>query len=130
VILTRAFEKLPGSSKAIHATALGLVALCTMLLMTPAAYHRIVYDGEESKELLTLGGRFVVAATVALALGLTADVYVVIAKIADSEVLGGATAALSLVALVGLWHVSPWCLRAQRDGAPGARLATGFGSRR
>ena len=128
VILTRAFEQLPGSSKAIHAVALGLVALCTML-MTPAAYHRIVYGGEEAEEFLILGGRFVMAATVALALGLAADVYVVIAKIAESDVIGTAAAALSLVALVGLWHVSPWYLRAQRKGAAGA-LRDGLGSRR
>jgi hypothetical protein len=42
--------------------------------MTPAAYHRIVYGGEESNELLKLGSRFVMTATVALALGLAADV--------------------------------------------------------
>jgi hypothetical protein len=123
VILTRAFEQLPGSSKAVHAAALGLVALCTMLLMTPAAYHRIVYGGEEAEDLFTLGGRFVMAATVALALGLAADVYVVMAKIAESEIVGAAAAAVCLVALVGLWYVSPWYLRAQRKGAAGSRLA-------
>jgi hypothetical protein len=106
VILTEAFEKLPGSTKAIHAIALGFIALCTILLMTPAAYHRIVYGGEDSNELLQLGSKFVMAATVALALGLSADVYVVIAKIAGSEVFGVWAAALSLVVLVSLWHVA------------------------
>jgi len=130
VILTQAFDRLPGSSKAIHAAALGLVTLCTILLMTPAAYHRIVYGGEESGELLTLGGRFVMTAAVALALGLAADVYVVITKVAESDALGASASALSLVALIGLWHVSPWYLRAQREGGAAARLAGGLGSRR
>jgi hypothetical protein len=33
VVLTQAFEKLPTHSKVMHAVALGLVALCTVLLM-------------------------------------------------------------------------------------------------
>jgi hypothetical protein len=36
VVLTRAFEKLPSASKAIHTGAPGLVALCTIFLMAPA----------------------------------------------------------------------------------------------
>jgi hypothetical protein len=127
VILTEAFEKLPGSSQATHAAALGFVAVCTMLLMTPAAYHRIVYAGEESSDLLKLGGRFVMGATVALALGLAADVYVVIAKISESTGAGAAAALVTLAALVGLWHLSPWYLRVQREGERTARFA---GSRR
>ena len=99
-------KQLPGASKATHALALGLVALSTILLRTPAAYHRIVYGGEESDEFLRLGSGFVMAATVALALGLTADVYVVIAKIAGSQTTGMVAAAVSLAALLGLWHVS------------------------
>jgi hypothetical protein len=123
VVLTEAFEKLPGSSKMTHAAALGLVAICTILLMTPAAYHRIVYGGEESAEFLKLGSRFVMAATIALALGLTVDVYVVIAKISGSAGAGVAAALLSIAMLVGLWHVSPWYLRGQREELLAARTA-------
>jgi hypothetical protein len=129
VILTEAFDKLPGASKATHALALGLVALSTILLMTPAAYHRIVYGGEESDEFLRLGSAFVMAATVALALGLTADVYVVIGKIAGSQTTGMVAAAVSLAALLGLWHVSPLYVRAQQERAR-ARSAAGLSVRR
>ena len=114
VVLTEAFEKLPGSSKALHAFALGFVALCTILLMAPAAYHRIVYGGEESKDFLSVGSKFIMAATVALALGLTTDVYVVITKIAESSAFGAAAAVLSLAILVAFWHISPLVIRARR----------------
>jgi hypothetical protein len=83
VVLTRAFDLLPAWSKALHALALGLVALCTILLMAPAAYHRTVYAGEAAPELHQLGSKFILVATMALALGLAADVYVVIARIAE-----------------------------------------------
>ena len=106
VVLTPAFERLPAHSKALHAIALGLVTLCTVLLMAPAAYHRIVYAGEASQHLYDLGGRFIMAATIFLALGLAADVYVVIAKMAG-ETVGLGAALLALVLLIGLWHLSP-----------------------
>jgi uncharacterized membrane protein YuzA (DUF378 family) len=113
VVLTRAFDLLPAWSKALHALALGLVALCTILLIAPAAYHRTVYAGEAAPELHQLGSKFILVATVALALGLAADVYVVIARIAGKAV-GFAAAMLALIALVGVWHLAPLVLLWQR----------------
>jgi Family of unknown function (DUF6328) len=46
VVLTSAFEWFSGLSQMSHAMALGLVALATIPLMAPAAYHRIVDAGE------------------------------------------------------------------------------------
>src|SRR5262249_5191971 len=97
-------------SKAVHALALALVALCTILLMAPATYHRIAFSGEVTPQLLQLGNEFILAATLALAFGLSADVYLVSARIAG-ETVGRGTATLSLGMLVGLWHVSPLVLR-------------------
>lgn len=113
VVLTESFDKLPSSSKATHAVALGLIALSVILLMAPAAYHRIVYGGEASAEFLALSSRFLMAATVSMALGLSADLYVVIAKIAGSSSIGLVTAAVALLTLIGLWHVAPVMRRAQ-----------------
>jgi hypothetical protein len=47
----------------------------------------------------------------ALAFGLALDVYVVIAKIADSSGVGLIAAATALIVLTGLWHISPWVRR-------------------
>src|SRR5207253_1800016 len=48
VTLTRAFDELPFSSRLVHAAALVLVALAVILLMAPAAFHRIAFAGEDS----------------------------------------------------------------------------------
>src|SRR5687767_2733158 len=48
VILTESFDRLPPLSKYIHLAALGLNALTIVLLITPAAYHRMVERGEET----------------------------------------------------------------------------------
>ena len=106
IILTQAFEKLPPTSRAMHAVSLGLVALTVILLMAPAAYHRIVYAGEDAPEFHKTGSILVTAATVPLALGMSADLFVVMAKIAGSGA-AALIAALALAGFVGLWHVYP-----------------------
>ena len=44
-VISQSFEKLPASSKLGHAVSLGCVTLAVILLMAPAAYHRIVFSG-------------------------------------------------------------------------------------
>ncbi len=80
IVLTQSFEQLPNASKIMHAASLFLVALAVVLLMAPAAYHRIVYAGEDSQDMHPVGSVLVTAATIPLALGLVGDVYVVITK--------------------------------------------------
>jgi uncharacterized protein DUF6328 len=83
---------------------------------TPAAYHRIVYAGEDSQDMHRVGSALVTAATAPLALGLAGDVYVVIAKIAESPAAGLAAGTLALVSLIGLWYVYPLLAASVRTG--------------
>lgn len=45
IVRTRSFDVLPHEARTMHATSLCLVALAVILLMAPAAYHRIVFGG-------------------------------------------------------------------------------------
>jgi hypothetical protein len=56
IVLTQAFDRLPSTVKVVHGAALLFVALSIVLLMAPAAYHRIVFKGEDSEEFLRIGG--------------------------------------------------------------------------
>lgn len=114
IVLTTGFAELPSVEKALHGIALGCVALATVLLITPAAYHRIVYGGAEVAEFYRVASRFLLAATVFLALGLAADVHVVTSKITESERLANLFAAVAAAMLFGLWHLWPWWRRAHR----------------
>jgi hypothetical protein len=107
VVLTESFEKLPMLSKAVHAASLGCMSLAIVLLMAPAAYHRIVYAGDDSPEFHRTGSVMITVATVPLAIGVAADVYVVMAKVFESSTAGGAIALAVLVGYVALWHVYP-----------------------
>jgi len=107
IVLTQSFEHLSSASKIIHALCILLVALSVVLLMAPAAFHRITYAGEDTQDMYRIGSALVTIATLPLALGLAGDVYVVIAKITGSPAAGGAASAVSLIVLTGLWHIYP-----------------------
>jgi hypothetical protein len=107
IVLTQSFEQLSSASKIAHAASLFMVGLSVVLLIAPAAYHRIVYAGEDSQDMHRVGSALVTAATVPLALGLVGDVYVVITKIVGTPTAGLIAGSLALVVLIGFWHVYP-----------------------
>jgi Family of unknown function (DUF6328) len=117
IVLTQSFEQLPTASKVVHAASLILVALAVMLLMAPAPYHRIVYAGEDTQDMYRVGSMLVNGATLPLALGLAGDVFVVIAKIAGSYVVGILAGSITLMLLIGLWYVYPFVAAVMRDTA-------------
>jgi uncharacterized protein DUF6328 len=107
IVMTPSFQKIPDASRIIHALSLGLTALTVILLMAPAAYHRIVYAGEDSQEFHRTAGILVTTATVPLVLGLAGDVYVVIAKIFGSNLLAIIAASGAFVVCASLWYLYP-----------------------
>lgn len=119
IVLTQPFAALSPAARIVHAISLGLVALAIMLLMAPAAYHRIVFAGEDTDEMHRVGGMLITAATVPLALGLAGDINVVIGKIAGPAV-GAEAGGAGLVLLVALWYGYPLATAARRDCRKGA----------
>jgi len=75
--LSRAFAELPSAAQIGHAAGLCAVALAVTLLMTPAAIHRIAFEGEDSGQFYRIASRIVIAATLPLAAGIAVDVGVV-----------------------------------------------------
>lgn len=113
-MLTHGFDELPFDAKIAHATALCFVTLATILLMTPAALHRESFGGEDSEPFFRIGSRLVMVATLPLALGIAADVYVVFLKITHSFETTLATSLALLFAMLLLWYFYPMWLRAHR----------------
>jgi hypothetical protein len=112
---TRSFKELPLPVQYVHAAGLCAVALAVILLMTPAALHRIAFHGEDDLSFFEIGSGLVIAASLPLALGIAAAVAVVFFKVTDSP---GATAIAGLVALcvlLGVWLAFPlWRRTASR----------------
>jgi len=103
VTLMNAFDGLDQALKDVHLAALGMTSLSLMLLIAPAAYHRIVERGRNSEEFDRLAGRFLLAAMAALAVGLPCDVVVVVSRVTGSRVAGIGMGAFVLAAACGLW---------------------------
>jgi cytochrome bd-type quinol oxidase subunit 2 len=101
--LTEAFEKLPSSSKYIHLASLALVTVSIILLMTPAAYHRIVERGELTEHFHRFASRIIIAAMIPLALGISCDFYLVVRKVTESAVGAIIAALVMLFFFYGLW---------------------------
>jgi hypothetical protein len=97
------FDQLSQTAKYLHLLSLFLIAISTILLMTPAAYHRIVERGEDTPHFSHLGGRIVLAAMVTLALGITINFYVVVAKVTRSPETALIGAGVMLVLFYGIW---------------------------
>jgi hypothetical protein len=121
-VITESFARLPALSQAIHAASIGCSALAVILLMAPAAYHRIVFEGEDAPEMHRVGSILITAATVPLAAGLAGDVYVVVTKIAGNEV-GIIAGILTIVVLAGLWYGFPIAARLWGAGIAGRRYS-------
>jgi hypothetical protein len=113
VTLTRAFSELPEQVKLLHIIALCCVGLAVILLMTPAALHRISFAGADTPAFFRLGSAFVIAAPVPLALGISGDVYVAAFKSLDSAVLATTVACGALLLLSLFWYAIPLYLRAR-----------------
>jgi uncharacterized membrane protein len=111
VTFTRAFDQLGAMPKLVHVVALCFVAFAMVLLMTPAALHRIAFRGQDTQSFLTLGSGFVLAAPVALAIGLAADMQVAIAKATGSTPLATTVSAVSFAVLMTLWYGLPLLVR-------------------
>ena len=114
VMLSTSFDKIPAVSKIIHSCSLCCIALTIILLMAPAAFHRISYAGEDSEEFHRLGSGFVIVAALPLAAGITGDLYVAIAKAAESPPIAAVCAGVAAAVLIILWYVQPFLLRTAR----------------
>lgn len=116
--LMEAFEKLPLSSKYVHLASLLLVGVSIVLLMTPAAYHRIVERGEETEHFHRFASRILLASMFPLALGVTGDLFVVVRKVTHSATTAIIAAALMLIFFYGFWFGFTLYRRKQRQSAP------------
>jgi len=111
-MMTQAFDELPQDAKMMHAAGLCCVTIAMILLMTPAALHRLSFGGNDSERFLRLGSAFVIAGPLPLALGIAADVYVVFLKINHSATFTVLASSVLLLAMLALWYFYPVWLRA------------------
>ncbi len=114
VTMTKAFAELPPLDRAIHFTALIAVMLAAMLLLTPAAVHRITFKGRDVERFHDIGSMVQTVALAPLALGVALDFYVAIARMLGDRTLAAAGAGTAALLLIALWYGLPLMLRTGR----------------
>jgi hypothetical protein len=83
-----------------------------VLLISPAAIHRIAFDGADDPRFLHLASRFITAALVPLALGVASELYVAGVRLLPGSSAVAWTAAGAACVLIGFWYALPLGLRA------------------
>ncbi|MBV9609570.1 MAG: hypothetical protein JO187_08430 [Acidobacteria bacterium] len=103
IVFADSFEKLPRSSQWIHFASLMATTIAIVLLIAPAAYHRIAEAGEDSEHFHSVASAFLLAALVFLAPGMSGDLFVVLRKTVGSLSVAGVLAGVLLLLFYGLW---------------------------
>lgn len=112
IMMMEAFETLPQSSRLVHLAALCFIAAAVVLLMAPAAFHRIVEHGQDTERFHRFAGAMVIAAMAMVAPGFAADLFVVVRKLTDETGTAAAAALAALAVFYGLWFGVSLVLRA------------------
>jgi len=98
-----AFYKIPHVWQLIHLTSLTCIGISTVLLIMPAAYHRIVEQGEDSEMLHHITARALLWAMGFLALGICGDFYLACRMTELSTAISASLASALLAFFYGAW---------------------------
>lgn len=116
-MLSQSFEKLSDTEKLVHVAALGALGLAMILLMAPAAYHRIVTAGEATQDVLNFSHYALLGSMIPLALGLGAAFYVALTRVAAAPLWPAVAATVSVVIMLSMWFALPLIARRRPAGA-------------
>jgi hypothetical protein len=114
-ILTDAFEKLPEFAKVVHLSSLGLIATSIILLMAPAAYHRIATAGNDTKDVESFGVYAMLIGMGFLALGLAGDLCIVLGVVSSWAPLAIFAPIAWLAMAFAFWFIYPLAGRTRRN---------------
>ena len=112
MVLMEPFGELPKSARLVHLGALACIALATIVLMAPAAYHRIVERGEDTERFHDFASKMVLLALALLAPGFAGDFYVVLVR-AQFPNAALPASVLLLAAFYAAWFGAMLLLRKQ-----------------
>jgi hypothetical protein len=98
------FERVTDLQETVYFVALLLTLVSSALLMAPTAYHRLRFRQRDKERMLQISNRFAIAGIGALALAMTAAIFLV------TDFLFEAWAAAIVALLAGLLLALVWFL--------------------
>lgn len=113
-VFSDGFQQLPESSRMVHLLCLVFLALAMVMLLAPAAYHRLAANGDATEGTNRFGARMVLGSLVPLALGMVGDFYIAAARVTASTAWGAGVSLALLLSMLALWLAWPLARR-RRD---------------
>lgn len=114
VFFTDSFQTLPDVSKKLHLSSLLLVCFSIVLLMTPAAFHRLVEHGEDTERFYSIANRLILGAMAPIALATAIDFYIVAAKVTRNDLFSILASSALLIYFLGFWFGYTLYMRGRR----------------
>ena len=109
------FRNLEAGLQRAHLAAILLVTAAIVLIMMPAAYHRIAERGWLSSRFSRLGSRLIACAMVPFALGVSLDLMIIAHMITGQAVAAALTFGIAVVVFMLAWFAFPIAARRARQ---------------
>jgi hypothetical protein len=106
-VFNEGFRRLDPTLQGAHLAAVLLVTLAIVLIMTPAAYHRIAERGEVSRRFSRLGSLLIASAMVPFAVGMSLDLMIITQLITESAAAAALSFCLALGVFLVAWFAFP-----------------------
>lgn len=113
-VFNERFHTLPSLEQDLHYVALILVGVAIAIIMTPAAYHRIVEQTTVSEFFIKFASRLIAAAMVPLMTAIAFESYVVGVVLFGRGMVSAGVPALLFCVFAGLWFALPLAMRRSR----------------
>jgi Family of unknown function (DUF6328) len=113
-VFNERFHSLPSLEQNLHYAALILVGVAIAVIMTPAAYHRMVEQTTVSEFFVRLASWFIAAAMVPLMTAIALESYVVGVVLFGRGLASIGISALLFCLFAGLWFALPLSMRRKR----------------
>src|SRR5215207_10507916 len=114
-VFEQGFDKLPLPSQMLKMAGLGLLLLTVALIISPAAYHRLVERGEDTHEIHRYTSKLMTFALLPFSLGLGIDFYVAAEKVFDWKA-GAAAGLFGTLLAASFWYGLGLHMRRERKG--------------
>ena len=103
IVFAEGFAELSPLLRWVHFASMLSIIVSTILLIAPAAYHRLAEHGEDTETMHRVASWFLISGLVFLGPGMAGDLLVALAKVTGAIALPTTIAVVLLLACYGLW---------------------------
>jgi len=100
------FAEVTDLERAVYFVAFLATTAATIMLITPASYHRLRFRAGDKLRMLLISNRLVIGGLLCLAVAITAAVYL-IAEVVVGDVGALGVAAAAAIGLIAFWYLVP-----------------------